>query len=132
MHQNLSWIGLSKNNEHDHKSNLKGPITTVQTTHALMPSERRSLTQNNTTLIFELELFKYQLNVLKVSEHYLKQQNETLQEEANSTNCLLNEQVEDLNERFQEFHETNVRRILVSTGVEHAHCHRIIACTPTS
>ena len=24
-------------------------------------------------------------------------------------NCLLNEQVEDLNERFREFHETNVK-----------------------
>ena len=82
------------------KSYLEGAIAAVQTTNDLMASETRSLTLKNIALSIELQFLKYQLNVLKVAEHCLKQQNETLQEEANSTNCLLNEQVEDLNERF--------------------------------
>ena len=52
-----------------------------------MASETRSLTLKNIALSIELQFLKYQLNVLKVAEHSLKQQNETLQEEANSTNC---------------------------------------------
>ena len=91
------------------KSNLEGVIAAVQIENDLMASEMRSLTLKNIALSIELQFLKYQLNVLKVAEHSLKQQNETLQEEANSTNCLLNEQVEDLNERFREFHETNVK-----------------------
>ena len=67
------------------KSNLEGAIATVQTANDLMASETRSLTLKNIALSIELQFLKYQLNVLKVAEHSLKQQNETLQEEANST-----------------------------------------------
>jgi chromosome segregation ATPase len=126
------------------KTNLEGILAALQTERDLMAKERRSLTQKNRELSIEVEFLKYQVNEgvkqhsdliqqYKVAEHSLRQQNETLQEEVNSTKCLLekqnqrfaestvengrlNEQVEELSKKLGELHETNVKLVLEKDG----------------